>query len=155
MIRDEHTAADDHDHAIGAASSRSRPVASASGFAQATPPGITMDEGLRHLGPVRLIRRPGRLELHGPLRFGRPRPGRPSWSPGAASRFLTDWLGPTALRKFGVRFTRQVWPGDSLTSKAEVTAIEDEGGLQIVTLSVVTTNQNGESVVEGEAVAAI
>lgn len=77
------------------------------------------------------------------------------YSMGVTGRFLTDWLGPTALRTFGVRFTRQVWPGDSLTSKAEVTAVQDEDGRQVVTLSVVTTNQNGESVVEGEAIAAL
>ncbi len=77
------------------------------------------------------------------------------YSMGVTGRFLTDWLGPTALRKFGVRFTRQVWPGDSLTSKAEVTAVHDEGSRQLVTLNVVTMNQNGEAVVEGEAIAAL
>ncbi len=77
------------------------------------------------------------------------------YSMGVTGRFLTDWLGPTALQKFGVRFTRQVWPGDSLTSKAEVTAVHDEGGRQVVTLNVVTMNQNGEAVVEGEAIAAL
>ncbi|MBE7520082.1 MAG: hypothetical protein HS107_12670 [Thermoflexaceae bacterium] len=38
-------------------------------------------------------------------------------SMGLTGRMLTDWLGPTALRKFGVRFTKQVWPGDTLTTK--------------------------------------
>src|SRR5581483_2916465 len=46
-------------------------------------------------------------------------------SMGLTGRMLTDWLGPAALRTFGVRFTRQVWPGDTLTSKAEVTDISD------------------------------
>ena len=72
-------------------------------------------------------------------------------SMGLTGRMLTDWLGPVALKKYGVRFTKQVWPGDTLTAKGEVTAIE--GG--VATIKVVTTNQNGESVVEGEAVAAI
>jgi acyl dehydratase len=77
------------------------------------------------------------------------------YSMGVTGRFLTDWLGPVALRKFGVRFTRQVWPGDSLSSKATVTAVSDEGAHQVVTLQVVTVNQDGEPVVEGEAVAAL
>ena len=72
-------------------------------------------------------------------------------SMGLTGRMLTDWLGPVALKKYGVRFTKQVWPGDTLTAKGEVTAIE--GG--VATIKVVTTNQNGESVVEGEAQAAV
>lgn len=77
------------------------------------------------------------------------------FSMGLTGRMLTDWLGPAALKKFGVRFTRQVWPGDTLTSRGEVTAITDEGGQKLTMIRVVTTNQNGEAVVEGEAVAAL
>jgi acyl dehydratase len=72
-------------------------------------------------------------------------------SMGLTGRMLTDWLGPAALKKYGVRFTKQVWPGDTLTAKGEVTKVEDG----LATIRVVTVNQNGESVVEGEAVAAI
>ncbi len=68
-------------------------------------------------------------------------------SMGLTGRMLTDW--------FGVRFTRQVWPGDTLTSKGEVTAVSEENGQKLATIKVVTVNQNGEAVVEGEAVAAI
>ncbi len=70
-------------------------------------------------------------------------------SMGLTGRMLTDWLGADGLKSFGVRFTKQVWPGDTLTAKGEVTAVNDG----IATISVVTTNQNGESVVEGEATA--
>ena len=72
-------------------------------------------------------------------------------SMGLTGRMLTDWLGPVALKKFGVRFTKQVWPGDTLTAKGEVTAVENG----VATIRVVTVNQNGESVVEGEAQAAV
>lgn len=72
-------------------------------------------------------------------------------SMGLTGRMLTDWLGPVALKKFGVRFTKQVWPGDTLTAKGEVTAVADG----VATIRVVTVNQNGESVVEGEAQAAV
>jgi acyl dehydratase len=70
-------------------------------------------------------------------------------SMGLTGKMLTDWVGATNLKKYGVRFTRQVWPGDTLTAKGEVTAVE--GG--VATIKVVTVNQNGESVVEGEATA--
>ena len=76
-------------------------------------------------------------------------------SMGLTGRMLTDWLGATSLKKYGVRFTKQVWPGDTLTAKGQVTAVAEEGGKQLVTIRVVTVNQNGESVVEGEAVAAV
>jgi len=72
-------------------------------------------------------------------------------SMGLTGRMLTDWLGPDALKKFGVRFTKQVWPGDTLTSRGEVTAVANGEA----TIKVVTVNQNGESVVEGEAIAAV
>jgi acyl dehydratase len=72
-------------------------------------------------------------------------------SMGLTGRMLTDWLGPVALKKYGVRLTKQVWPGDTLTAKGEVTDVTDG----LATIKVVTVNQNGESVVEGEAVAAV
>ena len=67
---------------------------------------------------------------------------------GMTGRLLTDWLGDGVLREYGVRFVKQVWPGDSLTAKATVTAIGGDGTVEI---EVVTTNQNGESVVAGSA----
>lgn len=70
-------------------------------------------------------------------------------SMGLTGRALTDWLGVMALKRYGVRFTRQVWPGDTLTAKFEVTKVEDG----LATIKVVTVNQNGEAVIEGEAVA--
>lgn len=76
-------------------------------------------------------------------------------SMGLTGRMLTDWVGPTALKKFGVRFTKQVWPGDTLTAKGEVTEVKEEGGQKFATIHVVTVNQDGEPVVEGEAVAAM
>jgi acyl dehydratase len=72
-------------------------------------------------------------------------------SMGLTGRMLTDWLGAGSLKKYGVRFTKQVWPGDTLTAKGEVTRVENG----LATIKVVTVNQNGESVVEGEAVAAV
>lgn len=76
-------------------------------------------------------------------------------SMGLTGRMLTDWLGKASLKKYGVRFTRQVWPGDTLTARGEVTAITEEGGERLATVKLVTRNQNGEAVVEGEAIARI
>jgi acyl dehydratase len=76
-------------------------------------------------------------------------------SMGLTGRMLSDWLGPTNLKKYGVRFTRQVWPGDTLTAKGEVKEVADVDGQKVATIAVVTVNQNGEAVVEGEAVAVV
>lgn len=71
------------------------------------------------------------------------------FSMGLTGRMLTDWVGPTGLRKYGVRFTKQVFPGDTLTAHGEVTAVNGDEA----TIRVWTTNKAGETVVEGEAVA--
>ena len=42
---------------------------------------------------------------------------------GITGRLLTDTFGPGSIRKFGVRFVKQVWPGDTLTATATVTAV--------------------------------
>ena len=42
---------------------------------------------------------------------------------GITGRILTDWVGDGRLLSYGVRFVKQVWPGDTLTAKAEVTAV--------------------------------
>jgi acyl dehydratase len=70
---------------------------------------------------------------------------------GLTGKMLTNYVGDGRLTKFGVRFTNQVWPGDTLDAKATVTAIKD----RLVELEVVTTNQDGKEVVRGYAEAHI
>jgi acyl dehydratase len=74
-------------------------------------------------------------------------------SMGATGRMLTNWVGDGRLTKYGVRFVSQVWPGDTLTARATVEAVRDEGGQKLVDLKVVTTNQDGKEVVSGYATA--
>ena len=76
-------------------------------------------------------------------------------SMGLTGKTLTNWVGDGRLTKFGVRFVKQVWPGDSLTAKAEVTGLREEGGQHFVDLKLVTVNQHGEEVVSGSASARI
>lgn len=74
---------------------------------------------------------------------------------GMTGRLLTDWVGDGRLTDYGVRFVNQVWPGDTLTATAEVTAIREEDGAHLVDLSVVTVNQDDTPVVTGTATARI
>ena len=53
-------------------------------------------------------------------------------SMGMTGKMLTNYVGDGRLTQYGVRFTRQVWPGDSLTAKATVKAIRQEEGGHIV-----------------------
>jgi acyl dehydratase len=76
-------------------------------------------------------------------------------SMGMTAKMLTNYVGDGRLTKYGVRFTRQVWPGDTLDSKAVVKEIRMEGGRQYVDLDVETVNQNGEAVIKGSATARI
>ena len=54
-----------------------------------------------------------------------------------------------------MRFTNQVWPGDTLDATATVEAIRDEDGGKVVDLKLSTTNQDGKEVVTGSATARI
>ncbi len=72
---------------------------------------------------------------------------------GMTGRLLTDWFGAGCLLEYGVRFVRQVWPGDALTARGEITAIGERDGRPVAEVSVTTTNQDGTVVVSGTATA--
>jgi acyl dehydratase len=74
-------------------------------------------------------------------------------SMGMTGRVITDWVGDGRITKYGVRFSRQVWPGDTLTATATVEAIREEGGAHFADFAVRTKNQNGDDVVVGSATA--
>lgn len=74
---------------------------------------------------------------------------------GLTGKMLTNYVGDGRLTKFGVRFTNQVWPGDTLTSTATVTEVRVEDGQALVELDVKTTNQDGTTVVSGYATAKV
>ncbi len=74
---------------------------------------------------------------------------------GMTGRMVTDFVGDGRLTAYGVRFTRQVWPGDALTATAKVDAVREEDGQSLVDLSVTTVNQDGAVVVMGKATARI
>ncbi|HBD10706.1 MAG TPA: acyl dehydratase [Porticoccaceae bacterium] len=76
-------------------------------------------------------------------------------SMGATGVMLTNWVGDGRLTKYSARFTRQVWPGDDLIAQATVTGLVEEDGQQLVELDVVTTNQDGQEVINGKATARV
>ncbi len=74
---------------------------------------------------------------------------------GLMARVLTDWFGPTALQRFQVRFSKQVWPGETLTCTATVTGLRDEGVDGLADVECQVANQDGEVKLTGNATAAV
>jgi acyl dehydratase len=72
---------------------------------------------------------------------------------GLQARVVKDWFGPEALRRFQVRFAKQVWPGDTITFNAKVAGKRDESGEHLVDLETTATNQDGVEVLTGTATA--
>ena len=76
-------------------------------------------------------------------------------SMGLTAKMLTNFVGDGRLTRYGVRFARQVWPGDTLTATATVEALREEGGEHFVDLAISTRNQDGEEVIRGSASARV
>lgn len=74
---------------------------------------------------------------------------------GLTGRMVTDYVGDGRLVRFGGRFRAQVWPGDDLTSRAEVTELTEGDGTPLVELAITTVNQDGTEVFTGTATARI
>ena len=67
----------------------------------------------------------------------------------------TNYVGDGRLTYYGVRFVNQVWPGDTLTARAEVAALREEDGETLVDLTITTTNQDEKFVLTGNATARV
>lgn len=70
-------------------------------------------------------------------------------SAGLLTTAIENWLGAGSLTKFKVRFVKQTWPGEVLSTQITVVA-RREGE---VDLECRLVNQDGEAKVEGEATA--
>ena len=77
--------------------------------------------------------------------------GHGMFSMGLLGRALTDWAGPGNLTNYKVRFTKQTWPGEILTTSVVVTAKRDEDGRRLVDVDASLANQDGEVKVAGSA----
>src|SRR5436305_1308217 len=68
---------------------------------------------------------------------------------GMTGKMLTNYVGDGRLTKYGVRFTSQVWPGDTLDATATVKALTEKDGVKLVELDVSTKHQAGVEVLSG------
>ena len=81
--------------------------------------------------------------------------GHGMFSMGLLGSALTDYVGVGNVTRYQVRFARQTWPDEVLSSKIVVTAKREEDGRRLVDLSVALANGDGEDKLVGEATAAL
>ena len=72
-------------------------------------------------------------------------------SMGFVGQVVTDWAGPAAVRKLGVRFAGLVRLKDTITCRGRVLAKSSKDDVNLVDLEVWAENQRGEKVVTGKA----
>ncbi|MDZ7782074.1 MAG: MaoC family dehydratase [Halioglobus sp.] len=77
--------------------------------------------------------------------------GHGMFSMGLLGRALSDWAGAGNLKQYGVRFTRQTWPGETLSTKIVVTGKEETDEGKLVAADVSLANQDGEVKLSGNA----
>jgi len=72
---------------------------------------------------------------------------------GILASYATEWLGPRNVRKFGVQFREQVWPGDRLVCTGTVVDRDEEA--RTVDLALVVTRVGGGAAIRGTATFAV
>jgi acyl dehydratase len=81
--------------------------------------------------------------------------GHGMFTMGILGKAITDYIGVGNLKTYKVRFTKQTWPGEQLTTHVTVAKKYEEGGEHLVDLECEVVNQDGEAKVSGLAVAAL
>jgi len=79
--------------------------------------------------------------------------GHGMFSMGLLGTALTDWAGVGNLKSYKVRFTKQTWPDELLTSTVTVSGKREENGEKLIDIECSLANGDGEVKVAGEAVA--
>ena len=81
--------------------------------------------------------------------------GHGMFTAGLLGKALTDYVGLGNLRNYKIRFTKQTWPGETLTTHVAVARKYEEGSERRVDLECSVTNQDGEAKLTGVAVASL
>ena len=81
--------------------------------------------------------------------------GHGMFSMGFLGSAIDDFVGIGNLTRYKVRFARQTWPGEELSTRIRVAGLREEDGRHLVDLAVSLVNEEGEEKVVGEATAAL
>jgi acyl dehydratase len=79
--------------------------------------------------------------------------GHGMFSMGLLGSALTDYVGVGNVQRYQVRFARQTWPDEVLSTRIVVTGKRQEDGKKLVDLDVTLSNGEGETKVVGKATA--
>ncbi len=78
--------------------------------------------------------------------------GHGMFTAGLLATAITDYVGVGNLASYKVRFTKQTWPGETLTTSV---AVKEKRAGNEVLLECSVVNEHGEAKVAGEAVAVL
>jgi acyl dehydratase len=81
--------------------------------------------------------------------------GHGMFTAGILAKAITDYVGVGNLRNYKIRFTKQTWPGEVLTTHVKVAKRYEQGQEHRVDLECSVTNEAGEAKLTGVAVAAL
>jgi acyl dehydratase len=81
--------------------------------------------------------------------------GHGMFTMGLLGTAITDYVGVGNLKRFQVRFTKQTWPGEQLSTQVTVAKKYEADGEHRVDLECSVVNADGEAKVAGTAVAAL
>ena len=81
--------------------------------------------------------------------------GHGMFTAGMLASALTDYIGVGNIKTYRVRFTKQTWPGEVLTTKVRIASKYEEHGERLVDLECEVVNQDGEAKISGTAIAAL
>ena len=81
--------------------------------------------------------------------------GHGMFTMGLLGKALTDYVGVGNLKNYKVRFTKQTWPDETLSTKVTVRKKYEENGEHRVDLDCEVVNQDGEAKISGVAVVAL
>jgi acyl dehydratase len=70
---------------------------------------------------------------------------------GVLGTYVTDWFGARSVRKYGVQFREQAWPGDVLTYTGTVIAQREVDGERLVDVELLAVRQTGGAHLKGWA----
>jgi acyl dehydratase len=78
--------------------------------------------------------------------------GHGMFTAGLLATAVTNYVGIGNLTSYRVRFTKQTWPGETLSTTI---AVSEKRPNNEIVLECAVVNENGEAKIQGEAVAAL
>ena len=78
--------------------------------------------------------------------------GHGMFTAGLLATAVTNYVGVGNLTSYRVRFTKQTWPGETLSTTV---AVSEKRANNKIVLECAVVNENGEAKIQGEAVAVL